>query len=190
MADASNSTLTVTKQTIQQEYVYAVELSNGYVKIGRTKNPEKRISKIRYSAAQFCVDVCRVHISDDVGLSTKAEIAIHRMFSEHRKDGSEFFKIPFEDAVSAIRGVGFFKRRSNDGASGADKRDALVAVIQAATPQFVGSREGSRQESSCDDYGELVEWVGNAIRDFARDAAKEAVSIALASLETAPGTVN
>ena len=81
--------------------VYAMELSDGTVKIGRSSNIEVRQKQIE---SENGVKVLRVYYTDFLPLETAAQIETdcHKFFAEFLARGKEFFNVSFEDACAAI----------------------------------------------------------------------------------------
>jgi hypothetical protein len=77
--------------------VYVMRSENGLVKIGRSRNPEKR-RKALQATSGFPVEL--IHHWPSEAPST-VERAAHLLLSEHRKAG-EWFDVSVEDAVAAI----------------------------------------------------------------------------------------
>lgn len=81
-------------------HVYVMLMSDGHVKIGRSINPEKRITSI-VSSSQY--NLSKHWISPKVRKYEKLETSAHRYFSDDRV-GGEYFAINFDDAVKWIAG--------------------------------------------------------------------------------------
>ena len=81
--------------------VYAMEFSDGTVKIGRSSNIEARQKQIE---SENGVKVLRVYYTDFLPLETAAQIETdcHKFFAEFLARGKEFFNVSFEDACAAI----------------------------------------------------------------------------------------
>ena len=80
--------------------VYAVEMSNGTVKIGKTKILEKRAGIIATSSGLTILNSYHteyVHYS----IAAEIEMACHRTFSAYRTKG-EFFNITFAEACAEL----------------------------------------------------------------------------------------
>lgn len=80
--------------------VYALEMSNGTVKIGKTKILERRAHVIATSSG---LEILNSYHTEYVHYSIASEIetACHRTFATYRTRG-EFFKISFADAVAEL----------------------------------------------------------------------------------------
>lgn len=89
-------------------YVYILEWSNKLIKIGRTKNPYKRIEAIR---TQSPVELKQTYISEEISNYEEVEIKLHNFFSNSRKHG-EYFMITFDIAVGKLKEI-VNKKRTN-----------------------------------------------------------------------------
>lgn len=79
-------------------YIYIAEWKNGLVKIGKAKNPEKRLATLR---TQSPIEIKQIYISGELPNYHEIEIEVHHYFSEYRKHG-EYFDLPFGKAVEYI----------------------------------------------------------------------------------------
>ena len=79
-------------------HVYALELSNGTVKIGIAQNVSKRANTVSHSSGLHIFDV--YHTKPAVN-ARQVELACHKSFDNFRTKG-EFFKISFKDACAEI----------------------------------------------------------------------------------------
>lgn len=85
--------------SLKDKYLYALEFTNGTVKIGITKENERRMKAISSASG---MDITRSYFTDKINHVQNLETELHRYFKDNRLNG-EFFDIPFEDAVKEIR---------------------------------------------------------------------------------------
>lgn len=80
--------------------IYALEMNNNTVKIGKTRNFEKRMRNIAGGSGFEVVDYHHTeYVHHDT--ATKIEHACHKTFSAYRVKG-EFFKITFAEARAEL----------------------------------------------------------------------------------------
>ena len=95
--------------------VYAVEFGN-VVKIGFTTNFEKRIKSLkqtlRYRNEKRKIG--RTYCSNEMHYATRAEAFLHERFKDRRIEGTEMFRITFEEAEKAIKEVEQLKMYSDE----------------------------------------------------------------------------
>lgn len=87
-------------------FVYVLECGE-YVKIGKTKRPDKRYSQIKQGA--YCyggVEVGRMAISARIKKYGEKEAELHTIFAKLRKSGTELFSVPFEVAITELERSG------------------------------------------------------------------------------------
>ena len=82
-------------------YVYGVKCGK-YIKIGSTFNPKARIPMIKRYAEKYGLSVSMVALSSLHVNYKENEIAIHDIFSNYRKNGTELFEISFHDFISLL----------------------------------------------------------------------------------------
>lgn len=82
-------------------YVYILEWANNLVKIGRSKNPYKRINTLR---TQSPIELKQTYISEEILNYEEVEIKLHKFFSKGRKHG-EYFTITFDKAVKKLKEI-------------------------------------------------------------------------------------
>lgn len=71
------------------DYVYIIKASNGYYKIGISRNPDKRFKELQRDAATWAIELELVHII----ATNKAYIleqSLHKRFAEQRVRGEWF----------------------------------------------------------------------------------------------------
>ena len=78
-------------------YVYVAEYMCGKIKIGKTKNPKKRLAALSTMSSE---PISRTFATGVLENRSKAESSLHKKFKHARAHG-EFFAIPFEIAVTA-----------------------------------------------------------------------------------------
>ena len=95
--------------------VYAVEFGN-VVKIGFTTNFEKRIKSLkqtlRYRNEKRKIG--KTYCSNEMHYATRAEAFLHERFKDRRIEGTELFRITFEEAEKAIKEVEQLKLYSDE----------------------------------------------------------------------------
>ena len=80
--------------------VYAIELDNGYIKIGQTKNPSHRIINLARSYRPF-IKVKRVAVTKDCTNYIPLEKQMHKKFAENWF-ANEYFLVPMLEVVAAM----------------------------------------------------------------------------------------
>lgn len=95
--------------------IYAVEFGN-VVKIGFTTDFEKRIKSLkltlRYRNEKDKIG--RTYCSKEMHYATRAEAFLHKRFKNRRIEGTELFRITFEEAEKAIKEVEQLKLYSDE----------------------------------------------------------------------------
>ena len=95
--------------------VYAVEFGD-VVKIGFTTNFEKRIKSLkqtlRYRNEKRKIG--KTYCSNEMHYATRAEAFLHERFKDRRIEGTELFRITFEEAEKAIKEVEQLKLYSDE----------------------------------------------------------------------------
>ena len=96
-------------------YVYAVEFGN-VVKIGFTKDFEKRIKSLKLTLRyrNEKEKIGKTYCSNEMHYATRAEDFLHKRFKNRRIEGTELFRITFEEAKKAIKKVEQLKLYSDD----------------------------------------------------------------------------
>jgi hypothetical protein len=88
--------------------VYAVDLGNGIVKVGRTKSPKVRMEYLsRFARKEFGCDIARAHISPEIhgrAAYLSAEFSLLKRLRDigtpHPKYREFFTGVTFEQAVA------------------------------------------------------------------------------------------
>ena len=86
------------KPTQKDKYLYVLEFCNGTVKIGITKEKEKRMKAISSASG---MNILRSYFTEKIDNVQNLEAELHRYFKDNRLNG-EFFSISFEEAVSEV----------------------------------------------------------------------------------------
>ncbi len=76
-----------------------MEFTNGTVKIGVTKEKEKRIKAISSASG---MNITRSYFTEKIDNVQHLEIALHKHFKRNRLNG-EFFDIDFDVAVEEVK---------------------------------------------------------------------------------------
>lgn len=88
-------------------YVYVIEFSTGAVKVGRTRNPQQRATKLMFEAAQFGASLTRWWLSKPhTEFVTSEERLIAAGSRVGTRIGSETFRCNFHDMVAVAEDVG------------------------------------------------------------------------------------
>lgn len=92
-------------------YVYLVEWGTKYVKIGSTENPYVRIKSLISQAEKYGDSkVKRIALSQPHTNFRENEQLLHKLFTEHRKDGTELFSVNLDEIVLlATENLEFFE---------------------------------------------------------------------------------
>ena len=95
--------------------VYAVEFGN-VVKIGFTTDFEKRIKSLKLTLRyrNEKEKIGKTYCSNEMHYATRAEAFLHERFKNRRIEGTELFRITFEEAEKAIKKVEKLKLYSDD----------------------------------------------------------------------------
>ena len=86
------------KPSLKNKYIYVLEFTNNTVKIGITKEKEKRMRAISSASG---MEITRSYFTEKIDRVQDLETDLHRYFKEKRLKG-EFFDITFEEAVSEV----------------------------------------------------------------------------------------
>lgn len=89
----------LTKPSLKNKYLYVLEFSNKTVKIGITKEKERRMKAISSASG---MDITRSYFSEKIDNVQNLETELHRYFKDKRLKG-EFFNIDFDVAVSEVK---------------------------------------------------------------------------------------
>lgn len=87
------------KPSLKNKYLYVLEFSNKTVKIGITKEKEKRMKAISSASG---MDITRSYFTEKIDNVQNLETELHRYFKDKRLNG-EFFDIDFDVAVSEVK---------------------------------------------------------------------------------------
>lgn len=86
------------KLSLKNKYLYVLEFTNGTVKIGITKEKERRMKAISSASG---MDITRSYFTGKIDNVQNLEKELHRHFEEKRLNG-EFFNIDFDEAVAEV----------------------------------------------------------------------------------------
>lgn len=87
------------KPSLKNKYLYVLEFTNGTVKIGITKEKEKRMRAISSASG---MNITRSYFTDKIDNVQNLETKMHRQFKDKRLNG-EFFDIDFDFAVNEVK---------------------------------------------------------------------------------------
>lgn len=87
------------KPSLKDKYLYVLEFTNGTVKIGITKEKEKRMKAISSASG---MDITRSYFTEKIDNVQNLETELHRHFKHNRLNG-EFFDIDFDVAVEEVK---------------------------------------------------------------------------------------
>lgn len=85
--------------SLKNKYLYVLEFTNGTVKIGITKEKERRMKAISSASG---MNITRSYFTEEIDNVQNLETELHRHFKNKRLNG-EFFDISFEDAVKEVK---------------------------------------------------------------------------------------
>lgn len=85
--------------SLKNKYLYVLEFTNKTVKIGITKEKEKRMKAICSASG---MNIVRGYFTEKIDNVQKLETELHRHFRYARLNG-EFFAISFEEAVEEVK---------------------------------------------------------------------------------------
>lgn len=89
----------ISKPSLKNKYLYVLEFTNKTVKIGITKEKEKRMKAISSASG---MDITRSYFTEKIDNVQNLETELHRYFKDKRLNG-EFFDIDFDVAVSEVK---------------------------------------------------------------------------------------
>lgn len=85
--------------SLKNKYLYVLEFTNGTVKIGITKEKERRMKAISSASG---MDITRNFFTEKIDNVQDLETELHRYFKNKRLNG-EFFDVSFEEAVEEVK---------------------------------------------------------------------------------------
>lgn len=88
----------ISKPSLKNKYLYVLEFTNGTVKIGITKEKERRMKAISSASG---MNITRSYFTGKIDNVHELETELHRHFKEKRLNG-EFFNIGFDEAVAEV----------------------------------------------------------------------------------------
>lgn len=95
----NSALMDATKPSSKNKYLYVLEFTNKTVKIGITKEKEKRMKAISSASG---MDITRSYFTGKIDNVQNLETELHRHFKEKRLNG-EFFEIGFDEAVLEVK---------------------------------------------------------------------------------------
>lgn len=84
--------------SLKKKYLYVLEFTNGTVKIGITKEKERRMKAISSASG---MDITRSYFTGKINNVQNLETELHKHFKDKRLNG-EFFSINFDEAVAEV----------------------------------------------------------------------------------------
>jgi hypothetical protein len=85
-------------------FVYAIECDNGYVKIGSTTNPYRRLKELKNSLCNYGgLKFKRIAITKKHTNYFNNEKILDNIFSLYSKNNTELFKVDFNDVIDAMK---------------------------------------------------------------------------------------
>lgn len=89
----------ISKPSMKNKYLYVLEFTNKTIKIGITKEKEKRMKAISSASG---MDITRSYFTEKIDSVQNLETELHRHFKDKRLNG-EFFDIDFDVAVEEVK---------------------------------------------------------------------------------------
>ena len=165
--------------------VYAVEFGN-VVKIGFTKDFEKRIKSLRLTLRyrNEKEKIGRTYCSNEMHYATRAEAFLHKRFRNRRIEGTELFRITFEEAKKAIKKVEHLKLYSDDDCE--RHLEAERTREEWWNSFFIdnGESEWATQKEIAKAFGMSVSTVSEQIRDILQSGELQEDTVCNESLKT------
>lgn len=84
--------------SLKNKYLYVLKFTNGTVKIGITKEKDKRMKAISSASG---MDIVKSYFTEKIDRVQDLETELHRFFNEKRLKG-EFFNLDFDEAVAEV----------------------------------------------------------------------------------------
>ncbi|HEJ7098700.1 TPA: GIY-YIG nuclease family protein [Serratia marcescens] len=88
----------------ERGYIYVLKLSNGYTKIGSTAEPASRMKSLQRGLRSTDVTLDQLWLSVSHINYKDNEKQVLAYLDGKERDG-EFFKIPFDEALSVVKGM-------------------------------------------------------------------------------------
>lgn len=88
----------------ERGYIYVLKLSNGYTKIGSTAEPASRMKSLQRGLRSTSVNLDQLWLSVSHINYKDNEKQVLAFLDGKDRDG-EFFKIPFDEALSVVMGM-------------------------------------------------------------------------------------
>jgi len=89
----------------RKKKVYVFDMSGKFVKIGVSEDTSKRSRRVSNSSG---IPVTRIYETNFTDNSYLIESKIHALFKKRRMSG-EFFSVPFEEAVEAVKNLAYLE---------------------------------------------------------------------------------
>lgn len=89
----------------RKKKVYVFDMSGKFVKIGVSEDTSKRSKQVSNSSG---IPVTRIYETNFTDNSYLIESKIHALFKKRRMSG-EFFSVPFEEAVEAVKNLAYLE---------------------------------------------------------------------------------
>lgn len=89
----------------RRKKVYVFDMSGKFIKIGVSENINKRSKQVSNSSG---IPVTRIYETNFTDNSYLIESKIHALFKKRRMSG-EFFSVPFEEAVEAVKNLAYLE---------------------------------------------------------------------------------
>lgn len=165
--------------------IYAVEFGN-VVKIGFTTDFENRIKSLkltlRYRNEKDKIG--KTYCSNEMRYARRAETFLHKRFKDRRIEGTELFRITFEEAEKAIKKVERLKLYSDD-----DRERHLEAERKSKemfNSIFIdnGESEWATKKEMAKVFGVNVQTVSRRIKDILQSGELQEVEVCKESLKT------
>ena len=165
--------------------VYAVEFGN-VVKIGFTTNFEKRIQSLkqtlRYRNEKSKIG--KTYCSNEMHYATRAEAFLHKRFKNRRIEGTELFRITFEEAKKAIKKVEQLKLYSDDDCERHLEAERTSEKWWNSIFIDNGESEWATQNEMAKAFGVNVSAVSKHIKDILQSGELQEVAVYKESLKT------
>ena len=165
--------------------VYAVEFGN-VVKIGFTTDFEKRIKSLKLTLRyrNEKEKIGKTYCSNEMHYATRAEAFLHKRFKNRRIEGTELFRITFEEAKKAIKKVEQLKLYSDDDCE--RHLEAEQTREEWWNSIFIdnGESEWATQKEMAKAFGVNVSAVSKHIKDILQSGELQEVAVCKESLKT------
>ena len=165
--------------------IYAVEFGN-VVKIGYTTDFENRIKSLKLTLRYRNENekIGKTYCSNEMRYARRAEAFLHKKFKDRRIEGTELFRITFEEAEKAIKKVERLKLYSDD------DRERHLEEERKSEEMFNsifidnGESEWATQKEMAKAFGVNVQTVSRRINDILQSGELQEVAVCKESLKT------